>query len=509
MVNFVISGDRKVELPDLQARGLRAASGLLDLGIGENDSVALLLRNDIAYLEASLATMPIGAYAVPVNWHYRGEEVRYVLENADARVVVVHADLMHRLEDWCPDGIEILVVPTPEEIALAYGLSAEDCRVPEGYRDWQSWADGYPAYAGEAKATRSSMIYTSGTTGRPKGVRRQPMSEAQQEKSAVVGYRGFGLEPGMVCAMTGPMYHSAPNGYARAALALASDIVLLPRFDPEGLLAAIERYGISHMHVVPTMFVRLLRLPDRVRAKYDVSSLRFVVHGAAPCPVEVKLEMLNWWGPVIFEYYGSTEAGLVTMGTPEQYRARPGTVGQPHDGTEVRIYDDAGAILPAGEIGEIYMASATLSDFTYHKNDAERAEIGRGEFVTNGDVGYLDADGYLFLCDRKRDMIISGGVNIYPAEIENVLAQLPGILDCAVFGIPDEDFGEAVAAAVQRAAGAELSDTDIRAYLKEHMAGYKIPKVIDFHEALPREDTGKIFKRLLRDPYWADAGRSI
>jgi len=505
----VISGERRHALEDVQARGMRAASGYAAMGVGENDSVALLLRNDIAYFEATIATMPVGAYAVPVNWHFKSEEVRYILENSDAKVVVAHADLVAKLHDWCPEHVEVLIVPTPTEIAAAYNIAPEICAVPAGQVNWNDWVDGQSIYDKEAVDSRSSMIYTSGTTGQPKGVRREPMSPEQQQKSAVIGLRGFGLEPGMVAAMTGPMYHSAPNGYARASISLGCDMILLPRFDPEELLAAIDKYKISHMHVVPTMFVRLLRLPDEVKEKYDVSSLKFVVHGAAPCPVDVKLKMLDWWGPVIYEYYGSTEAGLVTRGEPEDYRAKPGTVGKPHPGTDVRIFDDNGNSLPANEIGEIYMGLNALSDFTYHKNDEKRAEIGRDNFVTNGDVGFIDDDGYLFLCDRKRDMIISGGVNIYPAEIEGILVDAPGVLDCAVFGIPDDDFGEAIAAAVQPQPGQEPSEADIVAYMKEHLASYKLPRVITFHKDLPREDTGKIFKRHLRDPYWEKAGRQI
>ncbi len=503
------SGDRQISLDDMNARGQCAASGFAAMGIGENDSVALLLRNDIAYFEAMAGATTVGAYAVPVNWHFKSEEVRYILENSDAKIVVVHADLIVGLENWCPDGVEILVVPTPPEIATAYGCEPDNCAVATGQANWNDWVEAQPTYDKPAADSRSSMIYTSGTTGQPKGVRRQPMTAQQQERSAVIGARGFGLEPGMVCAMTGPMYHSAPNGYARAAVKIGCDMILLPRFDPEELLAAIETHKISHMHVVPTMFVRLLRLPVDVKAKYDLSSLKFVIHGAAPCPVDVKLKMLDWWGPVIFEYYGSTEAGLVTLGSPEQYRAKPGTVGKPHPGTDVVIFDDDGNVLPVNKIGEIFMGLNALSDFTYHKNDEKRVEVGRDDYVTNGDVGFLDDEGYLFLCDRKRDMIISGGVNIYPAEIEGILVEMPGVLDCAVFGIPDDDFGEAIAAAVQPQSGHDLDEAAVRSYLKEHLASYKVPKVVAFHDDLPREDTGKIFKRHLRDPYWEKTGRQI
>jgi long-chain acyl-CoA synthetase len=356
---------------------------------------------------------------------------------------------------------------------------------------------------------RGGMIYTSGTTGKPKGVRREPATPEQREAATQAAVRGFGITPDAKAAMTGPMYHSAPAGFARVAMAMGCDIDLLPRFDPEGLLQAIEEQQLSHMHVVPTMFSRLLKLPEEVRAKYDVSSLRWVIHGAAPCPPEIKKRMIDWWGPVIYEYYGSTEAGLVTVSDSGEFLAKPGTVGKAQAGVDIRIYDDDGAILPAGTSGEIYMTLGQITNFTYHNRDDDRRAIEKDGYVTNGDIGYLDDDGYLFLNDRKRDMIISGGVNIYPAEIEAVLHDMPGVHDCAVFGIPNEEMGESVAAAVQLQSGAALDAEAVKSYLKERIANYKVPREIKFHDALPREDSGKIFKRILRDPYWEAVGRRI
>ena len=509
MTFHVYSGDRKVPQDELKTRSLRAASGFAAMGIGEDDSVALLLRNDIPFLEVTLGTMPIGAYAVPINWHFKSEEVRYILEDSDARVIVAHADLVAKLDNWCPDDVKIFIVPTPPEIAEAYKLDPEDCAVQPGQVNWNSWLEEQGIHDKPTVKDRASMIYTSGTTGQPKGVRKQPMSPGQSEKLALVAKRAFGLEPGMVSAMTGPLYHSAPNGYTRSAIAVGCDMILQPRFEPEELLATIEQYKITHIHVVPTMFIRLLRLPKDIRDKYDVSSLKFVAHGAAPCPIDIKLKMMDWWGPVIYEYYGSTEAGVVTIGGPEDYRAKPGTVGKPYPGTDVQILNDDGKPLAANEVGEIYSALNATLQFTYHKNDEKRAEVGHDNMVTSGDIGYLDDDGFLFLCDRKRDMIISGGVNIYPAEIEGILIDAPGVKDCAVFGIPNEDFGESIAAAIQSEPGQDPNEDEIITYLKEHLAGYKLPRLFTFHKELPREDSGKIFKRLLRDPYWEKAGRKI
>jgi long-chain acyl-CoA synthetase len=257
------------------------------------------------------------------------------------------------------------------------------------------------------------------------------------------------------------------------------------------------------------MFTRLLKLPERVRASYDVSSLRHVIHAAAPCPAEVKRAMIEWFGPVIHEFYGSTESGAVTFATSGDALRKPGTVGRVSPGAEVRFLGDDGRILPQGEIGEIYTRIAGNPDFTYHNKPEKRAEIERDGFITSGDVGYIDADGYVFVCDRKRDMVISGGVNIYPAEIEAVLHGLPGVHDCAVFGIPDEEFGEALMAVVEPQPGAALDVVNLRTQLKASLADYKVPRHIEIHDRLPREDSGKIFKRRLRDPYWERAGRRI
>jgi long-chain acyl-CoA synthetase len=261
--------------------------------------------------------------------------------------------------------------------------------------------------------------------------------------------------------------------------------------------------------MVPTMFIRLMKLPEKVRRKYDVSSLRHIIHAAAPCPADIKRAMIEWWGPVIYEFYGSTESGAVTFANSEDALKKPGTVGKISPGAELRFIGDDGKVLPSGGIGEIYSRIAGNPDFTYHNKPEKRAEIDRDGFITSGDVGYIDEDGYVFICDRKRDMVISGGVNIYPAEIEAVLHAVPGVHDCAVFGIPDAEFGEALMAVVEPQVGATLDVASVRAQLKASLADYKVPKHIEIATNLPREDSGKIFKRRLRDPYWEQAGRRI
>jgi long-chain acyl-CoA synthetase len=309
--------------------------------------------------------------------------------------------------------------------------------------------------------------------------------------------------------LPGPLYHSAPNSFGLRSGRLGGALVLMPRFDPEEFLRLIEAERIDTIFMVPTMFIRLLKLPEAVRQKYDTSSLRHVVHAAAPCPAEVKRAMIAWWGPVISEYYGSTESGALTFATSDDALKRPGTVGKMLDGVELRFLGEDGEPLPQGEIGEIYSRVADNPDFTYHNKPGKRAEIERDGFITSGDVGYIDEDGYVFICDRKRDMVISGGVNIYPAEIEAALHAVPGVHDCAVFGIPDDEFGEALMAVVEPQAGVTLDIAAIRARLKTSLADYKVPKHLEILKNLPREDSGKIFKRRLRDPYWERAGRRI
>jgi long-chain acyl-CoA synthetase len=319
----------------------------------------------------------------------------------------------------------------------------------------------------------------------------------------------YGLRPGARALLPGPLYHSAPNSFGIRAARLGGALVLMPRFDPEEFMQLVEEQRIDTIFMVPTMFIRLMKLPEAVRRKHDMSSLRHVIHAAAPCPADVKRAMIDWWGPVIYEFYGSTESGAVTFANSDDALKKPGTVGKISPGAELRFIGDDGQVLPQGEIGEIYSRIAESPDFTYHNKAKKRCEIERDGFITSGDVGYIDADGYVFLCDRKRDMVISGGVNIYPAEIEAVLHGLPGVHDCAVFGIPDEEFGEALMAVVEPQPGVTLDVADIRARLKTSLADYKVPKRVEIQSQLPREDSGKIFKRRLRDPFWERVGRRI
>jgi long-chain acyl-CoA synthetase len=488
--------------------GRRAASGFHALGVREGDTVALLLRNDFAFFEAQQAAAALGAYCVPINWHGRQDEVRHILEDAKPRVLVAHADLLEPVRAAWPDDHQVLVVPTPAEIARRYGLSDERCAPRPEDVVWPSWLARFDPWNGPPMRSRATMIYTSGTTGHPKGVRREAATPEQAAAYVQMIARVYGIEPGVRALVAGPLYHASPNAYGRQALPNAEVLVLQSKFDPEETLATIERHRITHAVMVPTMFVRLLKLPPEVRARHDVSSIRWVTHTGAPCPAEVKRQLMDWWGPVVYETYGGSEVGTATLATPEDALAFPGSVGVPTPGTRIGFYAEDGRRLPDGEVGEIYMRVPCYADFTYLNHPEKRASVERDGLISVGDVGYLK-DGHLYLCDRRSDMVISGGTNIYPAEIEMTLLQCPGVQDCAVFGIPDEEFGESLAAAVQLLPGATLTDQDIRDYLGARLAKYKVPRRVDFHAELPRQDSGKIFKRQLREPFWAAAGRQI
>jgi long-chain acyl-CoA synthetase len=509
----IYSGKRRISSEDLGTRAARAAAGLASLGVGVGDTVAIYMRNDFAFYEASLAAGQVGAYSVPANWHQAEEEARYFFEDSGAKVIVVHADLVPSVKGAFPESATVLVVSTPDEIGDAYAVPAERRQIPTGMMGWNEWLNSFEPARKSDVVPPGAMIYTSGTTGRPKGVRRLAPTKDQAASYANILIRAFGfldaaqLRP--VTVVTGPMYHSAPNQYGLLAARLGGDVILQPRFDAEDLLYLIEHRRVTHLHVVPIMFNRLLKLPNEVRSKYDLSSLRHVVHSAAPVSPPIKRAMIEWWGPIIHEYYGTTETGMLTYCSTEEWLQHPGTVGKPFSETALAILDQHRCELPAGEVGEIAGRIRTTSNFTYHRDPAKREQVNWNESFVSGDIGYLDSEGFLFLCDRTKDLIISGGVNIYPAEIEGQLHKMPGVVDCAVFGVPDEEYGEAVYAVVQTNPEAGLTSDQVRQYLRGRVAGYKVPKLVEFRSELPREDSGKIFKRRLRDPFWSHAGRQI
>ena len=487
MTAALIFGDEEIAPAELARRAAQAASGLERLGIGEGDIVALMLRNSPAFIEAMLGCRMLGAYHCPINWHFKADEAGFILRDSGAKGLVVHAEFLPQIEAGLPPGVPIVAVEP----------------------GWSAWRDAHESWRGAPRTPRGNMPYTSGTTGRPKGVRRNVASDKERTLALALYRKLLGLECGMRAFVSAPLYHSAPNLYAVQAVLSGEMLVVEARFDAETTLALIERYRLTNLYLVPTMFVRMLRLPAATRTRYDLSSLRFISSTGSPCAPEIKRAMIDWLGPIITETYAASETGHITFIDSCEWLERPGSVGRPLGEGVVKILDEDGRELPAGEIGLIYCRQPAYPDFTYTNDPAARAALERGGLWSVGDMGYVDADGYLYVADRKSDMVISGGVNIYPAEIEAALLTMPAVGDCAVFGIPDPEFGEALAAAVQLRDGQRASADDVQAYLRSRIANYKVPRVVTFHDALPREDSGKIFKRRLREPYWAGIGRRI
>jgi long-chain acyl-CoA synthetase len=506
----ILCGDRELALPDMLDRAHRAARGLQALGIGHDDAIAVLLRNDFPFFEAAYAANRLGAHLVPINWHFSGPEVAYILQDSGAKALVGHTDLLAPIRNEIPPGIQLFAVETPPEIAAAFAAPDAAPRRRPADTEWARWLEQFEPLAPESVASPGSMIYTSGTTGRPKGVRRKPPTPEQAVgMGAMVDLVMDFSQPDIVALLTAPMYHATPNGFFRRAVDTNATLIVEPRFDAQRYLELIDRHHVTHAYAVATMFVRLLRLPDDVRARYDVASLKVVVHGAAPTAPDVKRRMIDWFGPVLLEHYGSTELGAVVYCNSQDWLAHPGTVGRPLPHVQLEVLDAQRNEVPCGVAGEIFARFTLYPDFVYQNDPAKRAAMEYNGLWTAGDIGYLDSDGFLYLSDRKNDMVISGGVNIYPKEIETELYGLPGVFDCAVFGIPDEEFGEALAAVIQPVAGMQLDATQVREFLRGRIAKYKLPKVIEFRDTLPREDSGKLFKRKLRDEYWKAAGRQI
>ncbi len=368
----IISGSRHVDHRDLAARVQRMAGGLAALGVGPGDCVAILMRNDIPYLVASYGAIALGAFAVPINWHFKTDEIGYVLRDSGAKVLVAHADLFRAVEGAIPRGLPVLAVDTPPEILAAYRIDPAAAKAPAGAEEFEAWLAAQQPYDGPPLPPTVSMIYTSGTTGHPKGVKRRAMTPEEQKMMDHLRNLVFALRPGCRAAITGT----------------AERLFLMPRFEAEELLKLIERERIDTMFMVPTMFVRLLKLPEAVRRRYDVSSLRHVIHAAAPCPAEIKRAMIEWWGPVIYEFYGSTESGPVTFASSADALKKPGTVGRISPGAEVKILDEAGRELSPGGIGEIYSRIPAYPDFTYHNYPEKRREIQHKGFITSGTTGH-------------------------------------------------------------------------------------------------------------------------
>jgi long-chain acyl-CoA synthetase len=487
---------------DLLGRANQVVHALRGLDLKVGDVVATLLPNGTEMIEVYLAALQAGWYLVPINHHLVASEVAYILADSEATVFIGH----ERFADACVDAADEAEIPA--RTRLTVGL------IP-GFISYADLRDAAPTTAPADRTIGDVMNYTSGTTGNPKGVHR-PLSGATPEEAAL-GLGGilflFGINPqdDNVHIVGSPLYHTAVLRFGGGSLHFGHTLVLMDKWLPEEMLALIERHRVTTSHMVPTQFHRLLALPEDVRSRYDLSSLRHMIHAAAPCPVDVKHKMIAWWGPVIDEYYAASEGGG-TLVTTEEWLAKPGTVGKAWPISEIAIFDDEGnRVDEPGVIGTVYMSMQT-GDFEYHKDEDKTRENRIGRFFTVGDVGLIDEDGYLFLRDRKIDMIISGGANIYPAEIENVLLMHPAVGDVAVFGIPNDDWGEEVKAVVEPAAGLEASPelaAEILAFCGDKLAKFKTPRSIDFTTELPRDPNGKLYKRKLRDPYWAGVQRDL
>jgi len=486
---------------ELLAASNRIVHGLRALGLEKGDCIAAVLPNGAPLLQLYLAVVQSGWYLTPINHHLTAPEIAYIIENCEAKAFF--AD--ERFADACSAAAAELSLP--ESARFASGT------VP-GFRSWAELEAGQPESMPEDRAAGQVMNYTSGTTGRPKGVRRAlPPIDPDTLAALMTGFLGlFGVKPedDNVHICGSPLYHTAVLVFASCSLHMGHPVVLMDKWTPEGMLELIEKYRVTTSHMVPTQFHRLLALPEEQRTRYDVSSCRCMVHAAAPCPIETKLRMLDWWGDSIYEYYAATEGGG-TVVSPEEWRRFPGTVGRAWASSEIRILDDDGRDVPPDATGTVYIKLGA-ADFEY-KDDKKKTEENRREgFFTVGDVGYLNEEGYLFLCDRKSDMIISGGVNIYPAEIENVLLTHPKVADAAVFGIPHADWGEEVKAVIELASDLDPDEAlaeDILAFCGDKLARYKTPRSIDFTREMPRDPNGKLYKRKLRDPYWKDRERAI
>jgi long-chain acyl-CoA synthetase len=486
---------------DLLARVNQITHGLRALGLRPGDGIASLLPNGVAPIELYLAALQAGWYLTPINWHFTAPEAAYLMRDCEAKAVFVH-------ERFAAVG-----AAAADEAGIPAGARFGYGDVP-GFTPVAALRDGQPEAMPADRTAGATMHYTSGTTGRPKGVRRA-LAGLDPDEAAELGtglLMFFGITPGPPNAhlVSAPNYHTAVTVFGGGALHMGHTLVCMDSWDSEQALALVERYRVTNTHMVPTHFKRMLSLPEETKRKYDLSSMKWLIHAAAPCPIGIKQEMLDWWGPCVWEYYAATEGGG-TIASPDDWTARPGTVGTPWPISEIMIADEDGGPCPPGTPGTIYMKMG-ISEFAY-KDDPDKTAASRlRDFFTVGDIGYLDDGGYLFLCDRKSDMIISGGANIYPAEVEAEIIMHPKVADVAVFGIPDDDWGEQVKAVVQPAAGVpgdEQLAAEILASLDGRLARMKWPRSIDFTDELPRDPSGKLLKRRLRAPYWEGRGSAI
>jgi long-chain acyl-CoA synthetase len=497
-VALVVDGERSYTAGELFDSANAHVHGLRALGLEPGDQLAVVLPNGVELIELYLAALQAGWRFTPINHHLVGPEIAYIVNNCGAKVFVGHSDFATSCERAASEFDHI----GPAE-RFAVGAVA-------GFRPFNEIAAGQPTTTPTGRTAGAAMHYTSGTTGKPKGVRRALFEIDPDDLAALMTglQQLFGVTPGgdNVHLCCSPLYHTAPLMWLGSSLHLGHRVVLMQHFDATRLMELISEQRVTCSHLVPTHFIRLLAtIPPDERGNWDVSSLRSMCHAAAPCPPEVKRQMIDWWGDAIWEYYAATEGGGTIISSAE-WLEKPGSVGRPWPGSEIKILDDHQRELPTGSTGTVYM-SVAQADFEYLDDPTKTRDNRWQGFFTVGDVGLLDDDGYLFLKDRKTDMIISGGVNIYPAEIEAVLVGAPGVADAAVFGIPSAEWGEEIKAVIELLPGVDDSPAlraDITRHLTDQLAGFKHPRSIDVVDQLPRDPSGKLFKRRLRDPYWPE-----
>ena len=494
-IAYIIADENEaITYGELEAGANQAAHLFRSLGLQRGDHIAILLENHRDFFKICWAAQRSGLYYTAISWRLQVEEVAYIVNNCEAKTFVT--------SQAC-SGVAKALAGRCENVVHSFMLDGKS----PGFESWEEATAAHSTSPIADQFEGASMLYSSGTTGYPKGIK-HPLPEAAYGDGEPISMLGalYGGTQESIYLSPAPLYHSAPLGFSMSCLRNGITVVVMQHFDAEFALECVERYQITHSQWVPTMFVRMLKLPEETRSKYDVSSLKVAIHAAAPCPIPIKEQMIAWWGPIIYEYYAGTEGNGFVQLNSDDWLAHKGSVGRPLN-CVLHICNDEGAELPVGESGTIYMSGGI--EFEYYK-DEDKTQNSRhaNGWTTLGDIGYLDEDGFLYLTDRKHFMIISGGVNIYPQEAENILITHDDVIDVAVFGVPNEEFGEEVKGVVQlkdpSQAGA-LLEVELLEYCRDRLSHIKCPVSIDFKEQLPRHPTGKLYKRLLKDEYWQHA----
>jgi len=496
----VVCGPVRYTWTEWNARINQLAHAFGALGLGRGDKLAVMLNNCQEFLELANAAVKTGVITVPLSYRLRGREIEYIVKDSDSRALIFGEEFVPEITAVMPSLDDVL----PGGYVMV-GAGEHDDR----FKRYEALLAGQPSSEPEEPAPPglNSMIYTSGTTGRPKGVFRAGGVDPVLLLSFV---QGFGLQMGNeVHLVPAPLYHSAPTLGSVLTIVLGGTLVIMPKFEPEEFLRLIDHEKATSSFVVPTIVKRVLALPDEVKRRYDMSSLRALIVGAAPFPVETKRAAVAYFGDCIYEYYGSTDAGLNTILPPSEQLARPASCGKVLEGQDIVILDDEGTKLGPGEVGNIYITNSLVREMQYYKDPEKTQQAFRGDYMTVGDMGYLDEDGYLYIVDRKTDMVISGGVNIYPAETEEVIHEHPAVLDVAVIGVPNEEWGEELKAVVQLKPGRHATADDIIDFCRERLADFKRPRSVDFVDEVPRNPSGKLLKREIRARYWKGRERRV